>query len=207
MLIYSTNHSQGLLHYVEQKRDVTDNREERTHAHFQRHTPALIKCKPWKTLTHCKKKAWVLMLVIISIFDCPLQSPVTYDSAGEQTEGTRKNKYPSQRANWNWCWAGSFLCYLAEGRCQWSTVLFVLQIIFVIVRCFILWRNRSLFSVWIAISSSLNTTQKLSLKYKSFSSNLCRMFFAQVCALKTLFAVQCLNYIRYVASFLFFSWN
>jgi len=42
MLIYSTNHSQGLLHYVEQKCDVTENREKRTCAPFWRHAPTLI---------------------------------------------------------------------------------------------------------------------------------------------------------------------
>lgn len=55
MLIYSTNHSQGLLHYVEQKCDVTENRGERTRAPFRRHAPTLIKYESWKILSLYKK--------------------------------------------------------------------------------------------------------------------------------------------------------
>lgn len=145
MLIYSTNHSQGLLHYVEQKCDVTDNREERTHAHFQRHTPALIKCKSWKIVTTEKRSSPYVVHYLHSWLSptksCHLRTVLENRLKGQQ----RVNIHHRQQTGIGGELEVCCTCYLAEGRCQWSTVLFVLQIIFVIFRRFILWNNRSLF--------------------------------------------------------------
>lgn len=146
MLIYSTNHSQGLLHYVEQKCDVTDNREQRTQAHSQRHTPALIKFKSLKILSHYKKCSspyvgHYLYLWLSSTQSCHLMTLLEHRLKGQE----RVNIHHRLQTETGGELEAFCTCYLAEGRCQWSTLLFVLQIIFVIFRCFILWKNRSLF--------------------------------------------------------------
>lgn len=210
MLIYSTNHSQGLLHYVEQKCDVTDNREERTHAHFQRHSPALIKSKSWEILSLYKKHSSAYVGHYLNFWLSPAKSchPGTVlENRLEGQEGANihhrvQTGIGGELEGFCVAWqrgdVSDPLCFLC---CRSSSLYSDVPFSGVIDRCC---------SVWIAISSSLCTTQKQSLKYKSFSSNLCRMFFARICALKTLFAVRYLNYIRYMAFLFFFffsSWN
>lgn len=201
MLMYSTNHSQGLLHYVEQKCDVTDNREERTRAPFRRDTATRIKCKSWKILSLYKKYSSLYSGLYFHFCLSPTKSYHLRTVLESRLKGWEKVNIHQVQIVISCELAVFSMCYLADKRCQRSTLLLCcwsslsyseFSFSAIIDHCFF---------VWIAISSSLYTIQRLSLKYKSFSSNLCRMFFAQICTLKTLFAVQYLNYIRYMAAF------
>lgn len=145
MLMYSTNHSQGLLHYVEQKCDVTDNREERTHAPFRRHTPTLIKYKSWKMLSLYKKYSSPYNGLYFHFCLSPTKSyhlRTVLESRLRRWE--KVNIYYRVQTVISRELVAFSICYLVDERCQRSTVLFVLLIIFVIFGVFFLWNNRSL---------------------------------------------------------------
>lgn len=146
MLICSTNHSQGLLHYVEQKCDVTENREERTRAPFWRRTPTLIKYKSWKTLSLYKKYSSPYSGLYFHFHLSPAKSYHLRTALESRLKGWEKVNIHHRVQTVISCELVAFsMCYPADERCQGSTMLFVLLIIFVIFRVFFLWNNRSLF--------------------------------------------------------------